>query len=75
MTKEHNQKTNKEPRHQQGYREIPELERVNQELRRQKEYYESLFINSPAAVVTEDLDGRVVSGDPVAEKLFGYTQQ
>ena len=75
MTKKNKQNAIKEPRHQPAFNEIPELERVNEELRRQKEYYESLFINSPAAVVTEDLDGRVVSWNPVAEKLFGYTQK
>jgi PAS domain S-box-containing protein len=57
------------------YHDISELKRIEEELRRQKEYYESLFNNSPAAVITEDLDGRVVSWNPVAEKLFGYTQE
>jgi PAS domain S-box-containing protein len=57
------------------YHDISERKRIEEELRQQKEYYESLFINSPAAVITEDLDGRVVSWNPVAEKLFGYTQE
>jgi len=74
MTKTKKQNARKEPRHQQASGEIPELERVNEELRRQKEYYEALFVNSPVAVVTTDLDGNIVSWNPAAEKLFGYTQ-
>ena len=42
------------------------------ELHRQKEYYESLLEISPTAIVTVDLDGRVTSWNPAAEKLFGY---
>lgn len=74
MTKKYNQNTRKELRNQQAFDEIPELERVNEELRRQKEYYEALFVNSPVAVVTTDLDGKIVSWNPAADKLFGYTQ-
>ncbi|MCK4818575.1 PAS domain S-box protein, partial [bacterium] len=57
------------------YHDISERKRIEEELRRQKEYYESPFSNIPAAVVTEDRDGRVVSWNPQAEKLFGYTQE
>ncbi|KPK92257.1 MAG: hypothetical protein AMJ88_11370 [Anaerolineae bacterium SM23_ 63] len=57
------------------YHDISERKRIEEELRRQKEYYESLFSNIPAAVVTEDMDGRVVSWNPEAEKLFGYTEE
>ncbi|TET83004.1 MAG: PAS domain S-box protein [Anaerolineales bacterium] len=74
MTKKNKLNARKEPRPQQAFDEIPELERVNEELRRQKEYYEALFVNSPVAVVTTDLDGNIVSWNPAAEKLFGFTQ-
>lgn len=57
------------------YHDISERKRIEEELRQQKEYYESLFNNIPAAVVTEDLDGRVLSWNPEAEKLFGYSQE
>ncbi|KPK88810.1 MAG: hypothetical protein AMJ88_18380, partial [Anaerolineae bacterium SM23_ 63] len=57
------------------YHDISERKRITEELRRQKEYYESLFNNIPTAVVTEDMDGRVVSWNPEAEKLFGYTRE
>jgi len=57
------------------YHDVTERKRFEGEIRRQKEYFEALFVNSPVAVVTADLDGVVVSWNPVAEKLFGYTQQ
>jgi len=42
---------------------------------RQKEYYESLVLNSPTAIVTIDLDNRVVDWNPAAERLFGYQSE
>jgi PAS domain S-box-containing protein len=54
------------------YHDISERKRIERELRRQKEYYEALFVNSPVAVVTADLDGNIVSWNPMAERLFGY---
>jgi PAS domain S-box-containing protein len=56
------------------YHDISERERMQRELRHQKEYFEALFVNSPVAVVTIDMDGNVVSWNPTAESLFGYTQ-
>ncbi|MBM4430307.1 MAG: PAS domain S-box protein, partial [Chloroflexi bacterium] len=46
-----------------------------EQLRSQKEYFESLFVNSPAAVMTIDQDARIVSWNPMAQKLLGYTQE
>ena len=43
------------------------------ELQRAKEYFESLVQNSPVAIMTQGLDSSVVSWNPAAEKLFGYT--
>ena len=57
------------------YHDISERKAMESELRRQKEYYEALFVNNPGAVVTVDLQGSVVSWNPAAEKLFGYEQQ
>ena len=59
----------------QAQREIAERRKFEEEIRRQKEYFEALFVNNPVAVVTADLDGVVVSWNPMAEKLFGYTQE
>jgi PAS domain S-box-containing protein len=49
------------------------LHRSEEELRREKQYVESLLEISPAAIVTLDLDGRVTSWNVTAEELFGYT--
>lgn len=59
---------------EQAQQEIAERVKAEDEIRRQKEYFESLFINNPVAVVTADLDGIIVSWNPMAEELFGYTQ-
>src|SRR5215203_4624992 len=64
---------------QQGtYRQVEQkndqLMRSQRELLRQKEYFEALVLNSPVAIAIIDLDGNVVSWNPAAERLFGYTQ-
>src|SRR5918997_380895 len=51
-----------------------QLVRSQSELRRQKEYFEALVLNSPVAIAIIDFDGNVVSWNPAAERLFGYTQ-
>src|SRR5215213_4775006 len=65
--------------HLQGiYRQVEQkndqLERSQRELRRQKEYFEALVRNSPVAIAIMDRDERVVSWNPAAERLFGYSQ-
>ncbi len=59
----------------QAQREIGERRKIEEEIRHQKEYYESLLVNNPVAVVTADLVGTIVSWNPMAEVLFGYTQE
>src|SRR5215208_934616 len=51
-----------------------QLVRSQSELRRQKEYFEALVLNSPVAIAIVDLDENVVSWNPAAERLFGYSQ-
>ena len=60
--------------HRQVEQKNDQLVRSQSELRRQKEYFESLVLNSPVAIAIMDLDEKVVSWNPAAEKLFGYTQ-
>jgi PAS domain S-box-containing protein len=48
------------------------LRRSEAEVRRRKQYFESLVELSPTAIVTLDLDGNVRSWNPAAENLFGY---
>jgi PAS domain S-box-containing protein len=57
------------------YHDITERRRFEREIRRQKEYYEALFVNNPVAVVTADPDGDIISWNPMAEKLFGYSAE
>ena len=49
--------------------------RLFAEIQRQKDYAGALVENSPVAIVTTDLDTNVVSWNPGAEKLFGYTPE
>ena len=60
--------------HRQVEHKNDQLVRSQSELRRQKEYFESLVLNSPVAIAIMDLDEKVVSWNPAAEKLFGYSQ-
>ncbi|MGW8144358.1 MAG: GAF domain-containing protein [Anaerolineales bacterium] len=49
--------------------------RLFEEVQRQKLYSEALVQNSPVAIMTSDLDNKVVSWNPAAEQLFGYTSE
>jgi PAS domain S-box-containing protein len=42
---------------------------------RQKEYFESLVLNSPVAIVSLNLDYKIVSCNPTFEQLFGYSSE
>ncbi|MFC1997230.1 SpoIIE family protein phosphatase [Chloroflexota bacterium] len=57
----------------QAHREIQHRIAIQDEITRQKEYFEALLVNNPVAVVTMDLNSKVISWNPSAEKLFGYT--
>ena len=48
--------------------------RLYGEAQREKQYFESLVRNSPAAVVVIDRDASVLSWNPAAESLFGHPQ-
>jgi PAS domain S-box-containing protein len=50
------------------------LRSSQEELRRQKQYVESLVEINPTAVVTVDRDGIVTSWNLAAEELFGYSR-
>src|SRR5215204_3176480 len=60
--------------HRQVEQKNDQLVRSQRELRRQKEYFEALVLNSPVAIAIMDLDANVVSWNPAAERLFGYSQ-
>ena len=50
------------------------LRSSEEELRRQKQYVESLAEINPTAIVTVDRDGSVTSWNLAAEELFGYSR-
>jgi PAS domain S-box-containing protein len=50
------------------------LRSSQEELRRQKQYVESLVEINPTAIVTVDRDGNVTSWNLAAEELFGYSR-
>ncbi len=58
-----------------SFEDITRRKQYELEILRRKEYYEALFVNNPVAVVTADLKGDIVSWNPMAEKLFGYTPE
>jgi PAS domain S-box-containing protein len=51
------------------------LRESEEQLRRQKQYFQSLVEISPTAVVTLDLEERVTSWNPAAEQLFGWNER
>lgn len=45
------------------------------EILRQKQFFETLFENSPVAIVTLDSTENIISCNPAFEELFGYAKQ
>jgi len=56
------------------YMDITAFREAEKEVRKQKQYFESLFASASDAIVSLDLDGNVVSVNPCFEQMFGYTQ-
>jgi PAS domain S-box-containing protein len=48
--------------------------RLYTEAQEQRQYFESVVVNSPVAIVTLDLDQRIASANPAFERLFGWSQ-
>jgi PAS domain S-box-containing protein len=53
-------------------RDITQQVRAEAGMRRQTQYFETLVRNSPIAIATLDLSGRVSACNPAFETLFGY---
>ena len=56
-------------------RDVTERKHGEVEIRRQKQFFEALFQNSPVAIVIIGVDQNIVSWNPAFEKLFGYVQK
>jgi len=56
------------------FRDMFGQERAKADLQREKQYLESLILNSPVAIIVMNLNGAITTWNPAAEKLFGYTQ-
>ncbi len=54
-------------------RDITQRKQAEAEQARQKQFFESLVMNSPVAIVTLGLDQKVDSCNPAFEQLFGYS--
>ena len=49
--------------------------RLFDEVEQQRQYSQALVRNSPVAIVTTDLETNIVSWNPAAERLFGYSAE
>jgi len=56
-------------------RNISDYKQAALDVQRQKQFYESLVNNNPLAIVTLNLEQRIVACNPAFEKMFGYRQQ
>ena len=48
---------------------------ANNEIIRQKEFFEALVKNSPVAIVIMDMESNIISCNPAFEVLYGYQQE
>jgi PAS domain S-box-containing protein len=53
--------------------DLTEQKRIQEEINQRKQFLELVLNQLPDAIVTLDLDHRVVDWNPGAEKIFGYT--
>ena len=58
--------------YKQSQQEIADRQRAEEELKTRRKYLESVFINTPNAIVTTDAAQNITGWNPGAEKIFGY---
>lgn len=59
----------------EGVRDVTGRVALQEEVRRNKEYLENIIINSSDMIITTDLQGKVVTFNPGAEHMLGYSQE
>lgn len=60
---------------QQVKRYTRELENLLQDVRETKEYLQNILENSPQAIVTYDLSGKILEWNSAAERITGYSAE
>ncbi|MEJ5311341.1 MAG: PAS domain S-box protein [Anaerolineae bacterium] len=55
--------------------DITPARQAREEMRQQKEYWEALIVHAPVAVVTLDLQHKIVSTNPAFDALFGFRRE
>ena len=55
------------------FRDVTSRKKAESIILQQKQYQETLLNNSPVAIVTLDMDRKILSCNPAFEELFGYT--
>ncbi len=56
-------------------RDISDRREAEEQILRQKQYFEAVVYNSPVAIVILDLQNRILSVNPAFESLFDYDQK
>lgn len=54
--------------------DVTEARRIEREINRRRQYFESLVNNSPVAVVVLDNNEKITACNPTFERLFGYLE-
>ncbi|MBU0733883.1 MAG: PAS domain S-box protein, partial [Proteobacteria bacterium] len=59
----------------EGIRNVTSKVALEEEVRRNKEYLENIIANSSDMIITTDLQGRIVTFNPGAENMLGYSMK
>lgn len=54
--------------------DITRYKSIQQDIQKSEKKYKSLVDNSLAVIITHNLDGKILTSNPMAEKIYGYSQ-